>query len=83
MTNTQDNTRRNGVRSIDCSEFSTQELHDAVAGLAAMAEHNARAAENTGMHDENLERVKRHARKIRAAADYIPKLRWFLNLQNF
>lgn len=66
--------RRLVVRSIACSEFSAQELHDAVAGLAAMAEHNARVAENTEMHDENLERVKRYARKIRAAADYIPNV---------
>ena len=52
-------------------EFSAAELREAVNGVAAMAEHDAVAAEKRGLHGEQLETVQRYARKLRAAANCI------------
>lgn len=49
--------------------FTPQELYRAVSGRAAMSEHDAKVAENTGLHGEQLASVKRSARLMRAAAN--------------
>lgn len=43
----------------------------AVAGCAAVAEHDARVAEKKGLHGEQLERVQSYARKLRHAANLL------------
>lgn len=49
--------------------FTAQELYRAVSGRAAMSEHDAKVAENTGLHGQQLAGVKRAARIMRAAAN--------------
>jgi len=52
-------------------EADRLEAAKAVAGCAAMAEHNARAAEVRGLHGEQLENVQKHARALRHAANLL------------
>lgn len=54
------------------AEFTARELRRVVCGYAAIAEHDARAAEAQGVHGRQLERVQRYARLVRAAAQRIP-----------
>lgn len=55
-------------------EFTTAELAKAVAGIAAMQEHDAKVAANKGLHGDQLVSVQRHVRKLRAAAAKLAKL---------
>lgn len=62
------------IESADSTEFSDNDLYQVISGLAAIAEHNAVAAENAGIHDYQLERVKKHARQVRSAANRLQSI---------
>lgn len=49
--------------------ITDEEMYRAVAGKAAMAEHDANAFQRCGLHDEQLENAKHHAAILRAAAN--------------
>jgi hypothetical protein len=49
--------------------ISNEEMYRAVAGRAAMAEHDANAAQRCGLHGQQLEDMKRYAATLRAAAN--------------
>lgn len=50
-------------------EFGVEEMAKAVGGCAAVQEHDARVAENKGLHGDQLKNVQRYARLLRAAAN--------------
>lgn len=49
--------------------ITDEEMCRAVSGKAAIAEHDANAAQRCGLHGEQLESMKRHAATLRAAAN--------------
>lgn len=52
-------------------EPTQEEAARAVAGCAAVAEHDARVAERRGLHGEQLFTVQMYARKLRHAANLL------------